>query len=135
MTIERSSSIRVAGGVLLAGLVGVAWLFFTRGGCDVQRGEWVLHYCRSRLCVPLGNCAPFYGNTARCRRIPSNSAVEEVVFRLGQPRRDGNRYYFVSSPTGRLPIEAVVENGIVTALNCHPDRPPGGDGLAEKRLW
>ena len=74
--------------------------------------------CETRACIDQGDCMPSYNNSSICQRFKLGVSQRELIFRLGQPRREGQTLFFAPSPTAREIRITLNQNGDAEVLDC-----------------
>jgi hypothetical protein len=89
--------------------------------CQWMGGKWasVRNACVTRACYAAGDCGSWLHPGVWCRDLRTGDSIGEVYFRLGNPDRvEGNTYAWVDGKVDPRAVTAVIENGVLTSVNC-----------------
>jgi hypothetical protein len=97
--------------------------------CQWMGGKWasVRSECVTRACYAAGDCGFWLHPNEWCHDLRTGDSIVEVYFRLGNPNQvEGNTYTWLDGKPGGVPFTAIIENGVLTSVNCLPRRPARG---------
>jgi len=89
--------------------------------CQWMGGKWgsVRNECVTRACYAARDCGVWLHPNRWCRDLRTGDAIGEVYFRLGNPDRiEGNTYTWLDGKPDPVAFTAVIENGVLTSVNC-----------------
>jgi hypothetical protein len=89
--------------------------------CERMGGKWgsARNECVTRSCYAAGDCGFWVHPSAWCRDLRTGDSIGEVYFRLGNPSKvEGNTYTWLDGKPDPVPFTAIIENGILTSVNC-----------------
>ena len=129
-----SSEVRLASFVLVAAMGTVALALFSPpftasifggkvGGqvCQWMGGKWgsARNECVTRACYVAGDCGSWVHPSTWCRDLRTGDSIGEVYFRLGNPSKvEGNAYTWLDGKPDPVAFTAIIENGVLTSVNC-----------------
>ena len=128
------SKVLLASVVLVAGMGTMALALFSaprmapifvgkvgEEACHWLGGKWgsVRNECVTRACYAAGDCGFWLHPSTWCRDLRTGDSIGEVYFRLGNPSKvEGNTYTWLDGKPDPVAFTAIIENDVLTSVNC-----------------